>query len=116
MARYLTTDNTSPGVPLADIPELPYGELYDDLADRLAQERYHLAHYFAREEGERLRFYVILLDDADHKILVSSFAMGYHDEAPLPSLTALRPAAPDVADRQGQGVRGVRRSRALGQA
>ena len=76
MARYLTTDNTSPAVPLADIPELPYGELYDDLADRLAQERYHLAHYFAREEGERLRFYVILLDDADHKILVSSFAMG----------------------------------------
>lgn len=105
MARYLTTDNTSPAVPLADIPELPYGELYDDLADRLAQERYHLAHYFAREEGERLRFYVILLDDADHKILVSSFAMGYHDEAPLPSLTALRPAAHpferDIAERYG---------------
>lgn len=105
MTLYFITDNTSAAVPLDQIPEVAYGELYDDLADRLAQERYHMAHYFAREEGERLRFYVILLDDADHKIMISSFAMGYHDEAPLKSLTARHPAAHpferDIAERYG---------------
>ena len=105
MARYITIDNTSPAVPLAEIPDEHYGAVYDDLADRLAQERYHMAHYFAREEGDRLRFYAILLDDSSRKIMITSFAMGYHDEGPLPSLTALRPAMHpferDITERYG---------------
>ena len=55
MARYLTTDNTSPAVPLADIPELPYGELYDDLADRLAQKA-DFAAVFSGNDGEGYKY------------------------------------------------------------
>ena len=105
MARYITIDNMSPAVPLDTIPEEPYDDLFNDLADRLALEHCHMAHYFARAEGDRLRFYVILLDDKARTIMISSFAMGYHDEEPLPSLTALRPAMHpferDITERYG---------------
>ena len=34
-------------VALKDIPTVGYAALYDDLRERLKQERYHVAHYFA---------------------------------------------------------------------
>lgn len=99
------TDNTASAIPLAEIPEAAYADFYDDLSDRLSDPRYHVAHYFALPAGDRMRFICILLDDAEHRILVSSHAMEYYDEEPLPSLTAVHPALHpferDITERYG---------------
>lgn len=89
---YYITDNNSRAVALTDIPEVEYAALYNDLKERLKEERYHIAHYFASPDGNRLKFYLILLDDELHKVMISSFAMDYYDDVALPSLTALHPA------------------------
>lgn len=89
---YYITDNTSGSVALADIPVVEYAAIYNDLKERLQQEQYHIAHYFAVPDGNRLKFYLILLDDESHKVMLSSFAMDYYDDVALPSLTALHPA------------------------
>ena len=89
--KYYITDNQNAAMPLTEIPEVEYAALYEDLKERLADSRYHVAHYFARTEENRLKFYLILLDDEEHKIMVSSFAMEYYDDIALPSLTALHP-------------------------
>ena len=89
---YYITDNRSQAIKLSQIPEVDYAALYEDLKERLKQEQYHVAHYFARPEEERLRFYLILLDDATSKIMISSFSMEYYEDIALPSLTALHPA------------------------
>lgn len=86
---YHITDNLSKAIPLADIPLVEYATLYHDLEQRLQEEHYHVAHYFARPEQGQLRFYLILLDDKQHNILLSSHALDYYDEVTLPSLTAL---------------------------
>lgn len=88
---YYTTDNSAEAVKLSLIPEVDYAALYEDLKERLKQEQYHVAHYFARPEQEKLRFYMILLDDATHQIMITSFAMEYYEDIALPSLTALHP-------------------------
>ena len=44
---YRITNNTAPAVALDDIPVVSYAAFYDDLAARLCDERYHVAHYFA---------------------------------------------------------------------
>ena len=79
-------------IALKDIPEVDYAALYNDLKERLQDERYHVAHYFATPDGTRLKFYMILLDDHEHKVMLSSFAMDYYEDVALPSLTALHPA------------------------
>ena len=89
---YYITDNRSQAIKLSQIPEVDYAAIYEDLKERLKQEQYHVAHYFARPEEERLRFYLILLDDATSKIMISSFSMEYYEDIALPSLTALHPA------------------------
>ena len=89
---YYITDNTSSAVALADIPEVEYAALYNDLKKRLHEERYHIAHYFATPDGNRLKFFLILLDDEQHKVMISSFAMDYYEDVALPSLTAMYPA------------------------
>ena len=89
---YHITDNTSCAVALADIPEVEYAALYNDLKERLQEERYHIAHYFATPDGNRLKFFLVLLDDEQHKVMLSSFAMDYYEDVALPSLTALHPA------------------------
>ena len=89
--KYYVTDNCAAAVELKVIPVVEYSALYEDLKERLAQEQYHVAHYFARPEQSQLKFYLILLDDAEHKIMISSFAMEYYDDIALPSLTALHP-------------------------
>lgn len=90
--NYLITDNTAGAVRLQDIPESDYAALYDDLRTRLADSRCHVGHYFAlAEEEARLRFYILLLDDAAHRVLIGSFAREYYDDTALPSLTALHP-------------------------
>ena len=103
--NYFVTDNTAPAVALADIPESPYAAFYDDLAERLADARYHVGHYFALPDGDRLRFFLVLLDDAESRILLASHAMGYYDDTALRSLTALHaqmhPFERDIAERFG---------------
>ena len=89
---YYITDNAASAVALTDIPEVDYAALYNDLKERLHEERYHVAHYFATPDATRLKFYIILLDDAEQKVMISSFAMEYYDDVALPSLTALHPA------------------------
>ena len=91
--NYYITDNTATqAVAIKDIPEVEYATLYEDLKERLKQEQYHVAHYFATPEQSRLMFYIILLDDKEHKIMLARFAMEYYDDIALPSLTALHPA------------------------
>ena len=90
--NYHIIDNTSRAVALKDIPTVEYAALYGDLRERLKQERYHVAHYFALPDADRLRFYLILLDDETHRIMLASFTMDYYDETALPSLTAMHPA------------------------
>ncbi len=89
---YHITDNMAEAIALKDIPEVDYAALYNDLKERLQDERYHVAHYFATPNGTRLKFYMILLDDHEHKVMLSSFAMDYYEDVALPSLTALHPA------------------------
>ena len=90
--NYHIIDNISRAVALKDIPTVGYAALYDDLRERLKQERYHVAHYFALPDDSQLRFYIILLDDEEHRIMLASFTMDYYDATALPSLTALHPA------------------------
>ena len=89
---YHITDNRASAVALKDIPEVDYAAIYNDLKERLGDERYHVAHYFATPESSRLKFYIILLDDQEQRVMLSSFAMEYYEEVALPSLTALHPA------------------------
>ena len=51
--KYYITDNTAPAVPLSEIPEASYAEFYADLAAKLADARYHIAHYFALPLSDR---------------------------------------------------------------
>ena len=69
--KYYITDNCATAVELKDIPEVEYAALYEDLKERLQEEHYHVAHYFARTEENRLKFYLILLDDKEQKIMIS---------------------------------------------
>ena len=89
--KYYITDNQNTAISLSEIPEVEYAALYEDLKERLADSSYHVAHYFACPEENRLKFYLILLNDAEHKVMVSSFAMEYYDDIALPSLSALHP-------------------------
>ena len=58
---YHITDNEAAAVALKDIPEVDYAALYNDLKERLQDERYHVAHYFATEHEMGLKFYIIIL-------------------------------------------------------
>lgn len=89
---YYITDNLSAAVPLNKIPEVSYAEFYADLTAKLADTRYHVAHYFALPDGGRMRFICLLLDDMTSQVLIASHAMDYYDESSLPSLTALHAA------------------------
>ena len=103
--NYLATDNTSGSLALAEIPEIAYADFYDLLCGWLADERCHVAHYFALPSGNRMRFYCLVLDDAEGRVLITSHATGYYDETALPSLTArhpqLHPFEREIAERWG---------------
>lgn len=103
--EYFITDNTAAAVPLSKIPEAGYAAFYDDLARRLREPHCHVAHYFARPEDDRLRFYCLLLDDSNAQVLIASHALGYYDDTALPSLTALHPQMHpferEIAERYG---------------
>ena len=105
MIHYHITDNTAAAIPLRDIPEVSYADFYDDLCVKLADPRYHLAHYFALPEEGRMRFYALLLDDVTSQVLVTSFATDYYDDTAPPSLTArhpqVHPFERDIAERYG---------------
>ncbi len=89
---YHITDNRASALALKDIPEVDYAAIYNDLKERLCDEHYHVAHYFATPESSRLKFYIILLDDKEQRVMLTSFAMEYYEEVALPSLTAIHPA------------------------
>ena len=103
--NYYVTDNTAASVRLGDIPETSYAEFYEAIAAKLADARYHIAHYFALPAENRLRFFCLLLDDATGQVLIASFAMDYYDEGELPSLTArhpqVHPFERDITERYG---------------
>lgn len=103
--NYLATDNTAGSIRLEEIPEIAYADFYDLLCGWLADERCHVAHYFALPAGDRMRFYCLVLDDAEGRVLVTSHATGYYDETDLPSLTArhpqLHPFEREIAERWG---------------
>ena len=90
MKLYHITNNTASAVALADIPQVDYIELYNDLKERMADSNYHVAHYFATEIAEGLKFYMILLNDATAEVLITSFVPDYYAEG-LASLTAIHP-------------------------
>ena len=90
--NYHIIDNIATAVALKDIPEVEYAELYEDLKERLKSSRYHVAHYFATPDANRLRFYIVVLDDTEHKVMLATFTMEYYDDVALPSLTAIHPA------------------------
>ena len=92
MELYLKTNNTASAVALADIPQVDYEALYADLAERMNDSRYHVAHYFATEVEAGLRFYLLLLDDSTAEVLITSFQPDYYSEEGLSLLTALHPA------------------------
>lgn len=91
MELYLKTNNTASAIAIADIPVVEYVELYNDIKERMKSERYHIAHYFATEIENGLRFYLILLDDESSSVLITSFIPDYYAEG-LASLTALHPS------------------------
>lgn len=103
--NYLATDNTAGSIRLEEIPEIAYADFYDLLNGWLADERCHVAHYFALPSGNRMRFYCLVLDDAEGRVLITSHATGYYDETALPSLTArhpqLHPFEREIAERYG---------------
>ncbi|MBQ2142367.1 MAG: NADH dehydrogenase subunit, partial [Alistipes sp.] len=71
MEMFYRTNNTASAVAIADIPVVEYEALYNDLKERMADSRYHVAHYFATEVESGLRFYMILLDDKTGDVLVT---------------------------------------------
>ena len=91
MNLYYITTNTSSAVKLCDIPVVEYVELYNDLKARMEDSRFHIAHYFATEIEQGLKFYIILLDDERSEVLISSFIPDYYSEEGLASLTAIHP-------------------------
>ena len=103
--NWYITENRGSCIALEEIPEVGYAEFYDDLSARLADARYHVGHYFALPSGDRLRFYCLLLDDAEGRVLLASHALEYYEETALPSLMALHPALHvferDIAERYG---------------
>ena len=103
--HYYVTDNRAACVPLSEIPTVGYAEFYEDLAERLADERCHIGHYFALPDGDVLRAYCLVLDDAEHRVLVASYAIGYYDTPLLPSLTArhaqAHPFEREITERYG---------------
>ena len=88
MKLYYITHNNASAVKLSDIPVVDYTELYNDLAERMNDSRYHVAHYFATEHEMGLKFYLIILDDLSGEVLISSFIPDYYTRG-LASLTAL---------------------------
>ena len=73
-----------------DIPVVEYVDLYNDLKERMADARYHVGHYFAVEVENGLKFYLLLLDDMNQEVLITSFEPDYYAEG-LASLTAVHP-------------------------
>ena len=90
MKLYYITHNNASAVKLSDIPVVDYTELYNDLAERMNDSRYHVAHYFATEHEMGLKFYLIILDDLSGEVLISSFIPDYYTRG-LASLTAIHP-------------------------
>ena len=90
MKLYHITHNTASAVAIKDIPVVDYTELYNDLAERMADSRYHVAHYFATEHEMGLKFYLIVLDDESGEVLISSFIPDYYTRG-LASLSAIHP-------------------------
>ena len=80
MELYLRTKNTASAVAIAEIPVVEYATLYEDLRERMSDARYHVAHYFATEIENGLRFYMLLLDDAAGDLLITSFIPDYYAE------------------------------------
>jgi Ni,Fe-hydrogenase III large subunit/NADH:ubiquinone oxidoreductase subunit C len=61
----------NPGkVTAAKIPELTYTDFYEQTVSFLKKDTFHCLNYFVNREGSYLRFYILIANDASHKILV----------------------------------------------
>ncbi len=89
---FFVTKNRCGGVPLADIPVMPYARFHDEVLLRMGEAGFHCANYFGVPSGRGLMFYFIGLDDTSHEIFITSWESDYYDEESYPSLTAHCPA------------------------
>lgn len=91
--NWYVTPHTRNRIPLDTIPVLPYAQFYDDARELLANENFHCAHYFGVPDAQGTIFYCLLLNDESAKVWISSWQLGYYEEATEhPSLTAHFPA------------------------
>lgn len=105
--NWYITDNNSKSIPLSEIPEVQYAELYEEASRLLADAAYHIAHYFAVPQADNsLRFFFILLDDGAGRVMICSFVSDYWNTA-LPSLTA-RYAGAHCFEREITELYGIR--------
>lgn len=93
MKKWFMTSNRQGSVKLDAIPCFPYPEFLRGMHGYLRNEPCHLAAYFGMPSEEGLRLFCLVLDDASGKILIASSRLDPNDTSPLPSLTALYPAA-----------------------
>ncbi|MFQ8807266.1 MAG: NADH-quinone oxidoreductase subunit C [Alistipes indistinctus] len=93
MKKWFMTSNRQGSVKLDAIPCFPYPEFLRGMHGYLRNEPCHLAAYFGMPSEEGLRLFCLVLDDASGKILIASSRLDPNDTLPLPSLTALYPAA-----------------------
>ncbi len=105
MNRFYITDNCASGIKLSEIPTIDYASFYEELATRLTENRYHIAHYFAVPHDNQLRAFCLLLDDQTHQVLITSYTIAYYDTPLLPSLTAkhaqVHPFEREITERFG---------------
>ena len=50
--HYYVTDNRAACMPLNEIPTAGYAEFYEDLAERLADERYHICLLYTSDAAD----------------------------------------------------------------
>lgn len=101
--EWYRTDNRHGRIPLRDLPQTSYDELYGELAQKLLDPACHPAHYFTLPGPEGHTLYCLLLDDAAGEILACRSLIP-HGAEPA-SLTAvypgIHPFERDAAERHG---------------
>ena len=105
VSGWLSSDNREGSVPCSDIPLLSYAEWFADMRDWLRNESCRCASCFGVPQGDGLRIYSLMADDAVGRVFIASCRIASLPDTVLPSLTALYPAMHaferDLAERFG---------------
>lgn len=103
--EWLSADNREGSVPCSEIPQLSYAEWFADMRALLRNESCRCASCFGVREGDGLRIYSLMADDAAGRVYIASARVDAVLDTVLPSLTALYPAMHaferDLAERFG---------------